>query len=89
VCSPACATASKQTEDFIVSTRNKTARGARTNAYFCYGIGVVFIVSAGLFHSDLHVWQLTAFVAAAGMGFLLAGVGLMRVAKRNTEYGAA
>ena len=73
----------------MAGTRNKSVRSARTNAYFCYGLGVVFVIGAVAFHLDIHAWPLTIFVSAAGIGLIITGVGYMRVAKRNTEHGVA
>jgi hypothetical protein len=75
-------------EDFVAGTRHKTTRSARISAYFCYGLGVTFLVSAIAFHFDLNVWPLTTFIGASGVGFILGGIGYMRVAKRNSEDGA-
>ena len=66
---------------------SRHVHSARMNAYFCYGIGVVFVIGSIFFHLDLHKWPLTLFVSAAGIGIIITGVGYMRVAKRNTEYG--
>ena len=76
-------------EEFIASTRHKATRSARVNSYFSFGLGVIFIVSAVAFYFDIHSLPLTAFVGVSGIGFLITGVGYRRVAKRNTEYGAA
>ena len=89
VCSPVCASASRQTEEFVAGTRNKSVRSARTSAYFCYGIGILFVIGAVAFHLDIHAWPLTLFVSTAGIGFIITGASYMRVAKRNTEQGAA
>ena len=89
VCSPTCATASKQIEEFIASTRHKATRSARISSYFSFGIGAVFAVFAIASYFDIHSWPLSLFVGAAGIGFFLAGIGYNRVAKRNTEHGAA
>ena len=67
VCSPACATASKQLEEFVASTRNKVTRGARTASYFCFGLGLVFVSFAVVSYSELHKWGLTGFLGAAGI----------------------
>lgn len=88
VCSPACSSASKQTEEFVAATRNKSVRNARTNAYFCYSLGAIFIIGGVAFHLDIHAWPFTLFISAAGIGFVITGVGYMRVAQRNTEDGA-
>jgi hypothetical protein len=76
-------------EDFIASTRHKATRGARVNAYFCFGLGVIFMLSSAAFYFDIHSWPLTIFVGASGIGFILGGIGFHKVAKRNTEHGAA
>lgn len=89
VCSPACAAASKQIEEFIASTRHKAVRGARVASYFCFIVAAIFFVSAIAFYFDLHKWPLTIFVGASGVGFMIAGVGYMRVSKRDTASGAA
>ena len=89
VCSPACSAASKQLEDFIASTRNKTTRGARVSSYFCFGLGAVLAFTAVASYFDIHSWPLTIYMGASGIGFILGGVGFNRVANRNTEHGAA
>jgi len=89
VCSPPCATAIKQMEDFIGSTRHKTTRSARFNMYFCIGLGVVFLVFAIASYFDIHSWPLTGFVGAAGIGFILRGAGYSRVVRRDTGRGGA
>jgi len=76
-------------EDFIASTRHKTTRSARVNMYFCIGLGVVFVVFAVASYFDIRSWPLSGFVGAAGIGFILGGVGYSRVVKRDTERGAA
>ena len=76
-------------EDFIASTRHKATRGARVSSYFSFGLAVIFLVSAVAFYFDIHSWPLTIFVGAVGLGFILAGIGYSRVAKRNSEHGAA
>src|ERR1035441_5090772 len=55
VCSQTCAAASKQLEDFIASTRHKATRGARVNAYFCFGLGVIDRKSTRLNSSHLGI----------------------------------
>ena len=89
VCSPTCATASKQMEEFIASTRHKATRSARVNSYFGFGLGAIFEAFAVASYFDIHSWPLSIFIGAAGIGFILAGIGFSRVAKRNTERGAA
>ena len=89
VCSPTCDEARKQTEEFILLMRNRGAHAARVNAYFTYGIGVVFILGAVAFQMDTHSWPLTIFVGAGGIGMLLAGAGFMRVAKHKGQQGSA
>ena len=76
-------------EDFIASTRHKANRGARVAAYFCFGLGLIFIVSSVAFYMDIHAWPLTIFVGASGIVLEVAGLGYARVAKRNSENGAA
>jgi hypothetical protein len=76
-------------EEFIAGTRHTTNRGARLTSYFCFGLGLVLIISSVAFHFDLHAWPLTIFIAACGVGFEITAVGYMRVAKRNTDHGAA
>jgi hypothetical protein len=76
-------------EDFIASTRHKATRGARVSSYFSFGLAGVFIVASVAFYFDTHSWPLTIFVGASGVGFFLAGIGYNRVAKRNSEHGAA
>jgi hypothetical protein len=75
-------------EDFIASIRHKAIRGARVASYFCFGLGLIFIISSVAFYFDLHAWPPTIFVGASGIGFEIAGIGYMRVAKRNSEHGA-
>jgi hypothetical protein len=88
VCSPACAAASKEMEESIASTRHKANRSARVNAYFCFGLGAIFVVSAVAMYFDIQSWPLSIFIGASGLGLCLAGMGFNRVAKRNTERGA-
>jgi len=87
VCSPNCAASSKQTEDYVAGTRNKTVRGARTTGFFGCAIGMICVIGAIAFHRELHAWPLTLFVSSAGIGFILTGVAYLRVAKRNSERG--
>lgn len=75
VCSPGCSAASKQLEDFIVSTHHKAVRGARVTSYFCCGVGVILVLSAIAFYFDVQSWPLTVFVAASGIAFLIASIG--------------
>ena len=75
-------------EDFVASTRNKVTRGARTASYFCFGLGLVFLVTAVTSYFDLHKWGLSGFMGASGIGFVITGIFQMRVANRNTEHGA-
>jgi hypothetical protein len=75
-------------EDFIASARNKAARGARVTALWCYLMAAVFAAS-GIFFYFVGIWHVTAFIAPCALGFAAGGFGYMRVAKRNTEYGAA
>jgi len=88
VCSPACAAASKQMEEFIASTRHKSVRGARVTGYFMFGTAAVFVASAIFFYFD-GVPQLSVFIGACAVAFTIAGAGYMGVAKRNTEHGPA
>jgi hypothetical protein len=76
-------------EDFVASTRNKITRGARTASYFCFGLGLVFLVSAVASYFDLHKWGLTGFIGASGVLAIVTGIFQMRVANRNTEHRAA
>jgi hypothetical protein len=76
-------------EEFIASTRHKATRSARVNSYFGFGLGAIFEAFAVASYFDIHSWPLSIFIGAAGIGFILAGIGFSRVAKRNTERGAA
>jgi hypothetical protein len=50
---------------------------------------LVFGLFAVASYFDIHSWPLSAFIGASGIGFVLGGIGYYRVAKRNTERGAA
>ena len=73
-------------EDFIASTRNKSVRSARVTAYFMCGFATICAPFAVFFYFD-GMWQLTVYLGAFGVAFAVAGVGMMRVAKRNSEHG--
>ena len=75
-------------EEFIASTSNKTVRGTRVTAYFLFGFAALSTVAAIAFYFDLHRWELPIYCGVAGIGLAVAGVGYLRVSKRDTASGA-
>jgi len=71
-------------DQFITSSIQKNSRGSRVIAYFCYCIGVLFIVIATLAY--LHdEWPITVFVGGAGVAIALVGFGFQRVYAKQDQ----
>jgi hypothetical protein len=74
VCSLACATASEQTENFILVTRNKSVRGTYMTACFVIGMGLLFAVTAVFLHQELGAIPQTIYVGGSAIGFVIGGL---------------
>jgi len=85
VCSEICGTASKQLEDFISRTGNMNDRTTRNVAYSYLGFAAVCVPTGIGLYFYSHIWLFTIFLEVVAAGLAVAGVGYMRIAKRDSD----
>jgi len=85
VCSEPCGTASKQLEDFISRIGNVNDRTLLSVAYSYFGLAAICAPMGIGLYFYLHTWLLTIFIEVIALGLAVAGIGYIRIAKRDSD----
>ena len=84
VCSPACASAVRLTEQTLAAIRDKTVTSARVTGYFSLALGI-FIGAVASFPLSDGAWPVALLFSAVASVFVATGIAFLRIAKRKAR----
>jgi len=82
VCSQECADAILRNEQADALTLSRATKGHTVSAFFCFLMGVIFIVFAAL-ATGFGIWPLGAYLGTMGIGFVIGGFAYRRAGRKN------